>query len=55
MPGLDRVSVHFNDQGVLKRLLSLTHVVEANCVMPYSSYKIYVVKDVERGENWCKT
>ena len=27
MPGLDRVSVHFDDQGVLKRLLSLTPVL----------------------------
>ena len=23
--------------------------------MPYSSYKNYVAKDVERGGNWCKS
>ena len=31
------------------------HAVEANCVMPYSSYKYYVAKDVEWRKNWCKT
>ena len=49
------IPVHKSPKCIPLSVNFFIHAVEANCVMPYSSYKYYVAKDVERGENWCKT